>query len=76
MPQTKASIEKLQKDPKVNPGTIANLWYGYYNKVSLPLATIIFALVGAPLGHPGPSNRYSNRFCVVCRDNFCVHDVV
>lgn len=50
MSQTRVSIEKLQKDPKVNPGTIANLWYGYYNKVSLPLATIIFALVGAPLG--------------------------
>jgi lipopolysaccharide export system permease protein len=50
MAQTRASITKLQQDPKVNRGQIANLWYGYYNKVSLPLATIIFALVGAPLG--------------------------
>jgi lipopolysaccharide export system permease protein len=50
MLDTKAAVDKLQKDPKANPGTIANLWYGYYNKISLPLATIVFALVGAPLG--------------------------
>jgi len=50
MGETRKAIRKLQEDPKVNRGKIANLWYGYYNKVSLPLATLVFALVGAPLG--------------------------
>ncbi len=29
---------------------MANLEYGYYNKIALPLAAFVFALVGAPLG--------------------------
>lgn len=29
---------------------VRNLEYGYYNKIALPLAALIFALVGAPLG--------------------------
>ncbi len=50
MPQTLTAIQKLAQNPKADPGNIANLWYGYYNKISLPLATVVFALVGAPLG--------------------------
>lgn len=29
---------------------IANLQYGYWNKLALPLAALVYALVGAPLG--------------------------
>lgn len=40
---------------KANIGTfgvqqVRNLEYGYYNKIALPLAALIFGLVGAPLG--------------------------
>lgn len=49
MGQTKEAIQKLQKDPSADPSKIANLWYGYYNKIALPLSALIFGLVGAPL---------------------------
>lgn len=34
----------------VEPKQIANLEYGYWNKVTVPAAALIYALVGAPLG--------------------------
>lgn len=43
-------ISVLRKTPGIDPGQIANLEYGYYNKMALPLSCLIFALVGAPLG--------------------------
>jgi lipopolysaccharide export system permease protein len=50
MGQMREEIEKRIHDPGFDPKQLANLQYGYYNKISLPLATFIFALVGAPLG--------------------------
>lgn len=51
MKEMRKRIEIAQK----NVGTfgaeqVRNLEYGYYNKIALPLAALIFALVGAPLG--------------------------
>ncbi|MBS1723967.1 MAG: LptF/LptG family permease [Armatimonadetes bacterium] len=46
-------IEKLKATPD-KPGLlkdkIANLEFGYWNKVAVPLAALVFGLVGAPLG--------------------------
>jgi len=42
-------IETL-KSKNATPSQVANLQYGYWNKVSLPLAALVYALVGAPLG--------------------------
>lgn len=48
-------MEKRIKVAKANVGVfgieqVRNLEYGYFNKIALPLAALIFALVGAPLG--------------------------
>ena len=50
MRETKQAIAKLESDTTADRHMIANLWYGYYNKIALPLAALIFGLVGAPLG--------------------------
>lgn len=52
------SMEQLSaalRRARANPGTISvsqmrNLEYGYWNKVAIPLAALVYALVGAPLG--------------------------
>lgn len=41
---------RAAKEHKIDPKQIADLEYGYYNKIALPLAVFIFGLVGAPLG--------------------------
>jgi len=43
-------ITAARANPQFNPRQLANLEYGYWNKISLPLAALIYALVGAPLG--------------------------
>ncbi len=43
-------IRVARANPKIERSQIANLEYGYWNKISLPLAGLIYALVGAPLG--------------------------
>lgn len=46
-------IKKLRESPDQTPqlrAQIANLEFGYWNKVALPLAALVFGLVGAPLG--------------------------
>jgi len=49
MRQTKQRIEELKR-AKAGPDAIGNWEYGYWNKIALPLAALIYALVGAPLG--------------------------
>lgn len=51
MAKMKSLIEEAKKTPQsVSRGQVANLEYGYYNKIALPLAAFVFGLVGAPLG--------------------------
>jgi lipopolysaccharide export system permease protein len=50
MKQTAEQIRRLEENPNADPATINNLQYGFYNKIALPLAAVIYALVGAPLG--------------------------
>jgi lipopolysaccharide export system permease protein len=50
MAETRRRIETLKRAPRPNRSQIANLEYGYYNKISVPLAALVFGLVGAPLG--------------------------
>jgi lipopolysaccharide export system permease protein len=50
MAQMRTRIAAAKQNPAFDKGQIANLEYGYYNKISLPLATVIFGLLGAPLG--------------------------
>lgn len=48
-----ATLRKIEDLRKINIGNgddIRNLQMGFYNKMAFPLATLIFALVGAPLG--------------------------
>jgi len=49
MAEMRTQIARARRDPKADPGQIANLEYGYYNKIALPLAAIVYALVGAPI---------------------------
>ncbi|MFQ3586419.1 MAG: LptF/LptG family permease [Fimbriimonadaceae bacterium] len=50
MSETWAAIQDKRKDRFADPRQIANLEFGFYNKIALPLAAVIFALLGAPLG--------------------------
>ena len=50
MAETKTRIEVMKRAPQPNVKQIANLEYGYWNKISVPLAALVFGLVGAPLG--------------------------
>ena len=43
-------IIKARQNPKVSRDQVANLEYGYWSKISVPFASLVFALVGAPLG--------------------------
>ncbi|MEQ1820963.1 MAG: LptF/LptG family permease [Fimbriimonadaceae bacterium] len=43
-------IEIAKGNKMFNKEQVINLEYGYYNKIALPLAAMIFGLVGAPLG--------------------------
>jgi lipopolysaccharide export system permease protein len=50
MAQMARQIETMRKNPKHLPSQLANLEYGYWNKLALPLAAVIYGLLGAPLG--------------------------
>ncbi len=50
MSQLEIQIDRARKNPKIEKAQIANLEYIYYNKIALPLAALVYALVGAPLG--------------------------
>lgn len=43
-------IQQAEKDPYFDPGQKINLEFGFWNKIALPLASVVFGLVGAPLG--------------------------
>lgn len=50
MAELQDRIARLKALPTPDLKQIANLEYMYYNKASVPLAALVFALVGAPLG--------------------------
>jgi lipopolysaccharide export system permease protein len=50
MRQMKTQIEREKSRPGYSKKQVANLEFGYWNKVALPLAALVFGLVGAPLG--------------------------
>lgn len=49
MKQIREQIEKARANPAFDRGQIANLEFGFWNKIAVPFAAVIFALVGAPL---------------------------
>lgn len=48
--QITEEIERKRQDPNTPYKTIANLEFGMYNKIAVPLGAVVFALLGAPLG--------------------------
>lgn len=50
MKQMRKQIVRARENTRINPAQIINLEYGYWNKITLPLAALVFGLVGAPLG--------------------------
>lgn len=50
MTQMKEEIKKEKEKPNPDLSQVANLEFGYWNKITLPLAALVFGLVGAPLG--------------------------
>jgi lipopolysaccharide export system permease protein len=50
MNQLAAQIARERLKPRPSTSTLANWEFGYWNKVALPLAALVFGLVGAPLG--------------------------
>ncbi|MCW5943720.1 MAG: LptF/LptG family permease [Fimbriimonadaceae bacterium] len=50
MAQMAERIAQLERNNLASPSQIANLQYGYWNKIALPLAALVYGLVGAPLG--------------------------
>lgn len=53
MSQMKRQIERERQRPDFDPKQVANLEFGYWNKIALPLAALVFGLLGAPLGIRG-----------------------
>jgi lipopolysaccharide export system permease protein len=49
MREFRQQIVKAKKDG-IPASQVANLEYGYYNRIALPLAVFVFGLLGAPLG--------------------------
>lgn len=43
-------ISKMQRDPAADRKQVINLEFGFWNKFAVPLAALVFGLVGAPLG--------------------------
>jgi lipopolysaccharide export system permease protein len=50
MSEIKREIEKEKAAENPRRDKIANYEFGYWNKIGLPLAAVIFGLLGAPLG--------------------------
>lgn len=48
--QIAAEIRTMRRDPNPDRRQLANLEFGFYNKIALPLSVVVFALLGAPLG--------------------------
>lgn len=42
-------IAKARRDRQFDPSQLANLEFGYWNKIAVPMAAFVFALLGAPL---------------------------
>lgn len=49
MRELRRQIQAAQNDKTFDKGGLANLEFGYWNKIAVPAAAAIFALVGAPL---------------------------
>ena len=47
---TYREIQRSKTDPQVTPKQLRNLEYGFWNKFALPLAALVYGLLGAPLG--------------------------
>lgn len=50
MKQIQAEVKRLKEEPSPDTKQINNLEFGYWNKLTGPLAAVVFALLGAPLG--------------------------
>lgn len=50
MGQIRDQIVKMKANPNHDPAQVSNLEFGYWNKIALPLAAIIYGLLGAGLG--------------------------
>jgi lipopolysaccharide export system permease protein len=50
MGQMREQIERGRVDGTLTPKQLANLEYGYWNKIAVPLGAFTFGLLGAPLG--------------------------
>lgn len=50
MGELRAMINEAEHSGAVTKSQIRNLQYGYWNKIALPMAGLVYALVGAPLG--------------------------
>lgn len=48
--QLREQIQQGRTDPHVSKKQLANLQYGFWNKFALPLAALVYGLLGAPLG--------------------------
>lgn len=48
--QLQRSIAEMKKNPRIEARTVRNAEYQLWNKFALPLAALVYALVGAPLG--------------------------
>lgn len=50
MAQIRERITAMRKEKDFPRDTVANLEFGYWNKIALPLATFVYGMLGAPLG--------------------------
>ena len=50
MAEIRARIQTVRTDPNHAPDKLNDLQYQYWNKIALPLAVVVYGILGAPLG--------------------------
>lgn len=50
MSDIRRQVNELKRDKDYSRQTVANLEFGYWNKIALPFATFVYGMLGAPLG--------------------------
>lgn len=71
MGQLSRQIQRSKSNPQASKSALANMEFGYWNKIALPLAALVFGLVGAPLGVRGHRTTTASGFWLSVIIIFC-----
>ncbi len=76
MGQMRRQIEAARRDRDVTPPDLANMEYGYWNKIALPLAALVYGLLAAPLGIRNHRTGTATGFALSIAIIFCYYALI